>query len=223
MTKNILTKLLARMAPAILFFAPALGSASTISLVPSSTVVTVGDTFTVDLIASDLQLGGYDVTFGYNPLLGGIDLDHIDFDVHLGGPANSFAAWIATLDTLELTEVSFLTSPADLMALQGDPCFALAHIPVTALIPGVLSLDFTPSPFFGATDYSGAPIEGVNYVGASITILPAAEPPASEAPEPHPAVLILTGVCLVAAARLGRRMQNRKVAAQCRVLVAGRR
>ena len=94
---------------------------------------------------------------------------------------------------------------------------------MTALIPGVLSLDFISSPFFGGTDYLGAPIEGITYLGASITILPATEPPPSETPEPHSAILILTGVCLVTAARLGRRVQRRKIAAHCRVVATDRR
>jgi hypothetical protein len=207
MTKNTIINLFARMAPAaILLFAPALASADTIRLVPSSTTVTVGDVFNVDLIAASLQLGGYDVTFSYDPLLAWINLDQVTFDSHLGGADNSFPFWFAGLDTLELTEVSFLTSAPDLAALQSDPSYPLAHIGMKALLPGTLTLDFVSSPFTGGTDYSGLPIDGVTYEGASVTILAAEPPPpTSPVPEPDSVVLLLTGIGLLALARLVQR------------------
>ncbi len=212
MTKTITPYLLlTRVAQAaILLFAPALASASSFVLIPSRTTVTAGDSFTVDLFASDLQLGGFDVTFGYNPLLGQIDLDNLAFDTYLGGPDNSFAFWFADLDTLETAELSFVTSADELAALQSLENYPLVHIPFQALQPGTLVLDFVASPFSGGTDYAGLPIGGVTYQGTSITILaPAApppdDPPPSGVPEPGPAVLVLTGAGLVGISRLIRR------------------
>ena len=214
MKKSTLHNLFARTAPvAILLFASALASADTILLVLSSTTITVGDTFTLDLIASNLQLGGYDVTFHYNPLLASIDNSQVLFDTHLGAPDNSFSMTFADLDTLELAEVSFLTSAADLAALQTDSSYPLAHIPVKALLPGTLSLDFASTPFTSVTDYAGVPVSSVTYESAVVTILDATQPPLpptpTETPEPGSVVLLVTGVALMAGGRLGSRRRSR--------------
>jgi len=206
MKLNALYNLFARMARAavlsvavptvIMFVGPAVSSAAMIRLVPSSTFVMVDEIFSLDLIATDIGLGGYDVTFSYSPLLALIDESLVTFDTHLGGPANSFPLLFAGLDTLELAEVSFLTSPADLAALQSDPSYPLAHILVRALSPGTLVFDFVPTPFTIASDYLGTSIEGVIYQGASVTVN-VADPPPSSVPEPDSWIMLLTGLCLM--------------------------
>jgi hypothetical protein len=197
------------MAPAaILFLAPALVQASTISLVPSSTTVAVGDVFELDLNALGLPLGAYDVTFSYNPLLAGIDPNLVTFDTHLGGPDNSLQFATGGLDTLELTEVSFLTNPADLQALQTDGSYPLSHIQVTALAPGTVSFDFVPTMFTEASDYNGNSISGVTYLGATVTIQAPTgppPPPPADAPEPGAPVMLLSGLVLVGLGLVRRR------------------
>ncbi len=206
--KNNVCNLFLRMAPAaILLLTPALASADAIILLPSSPTVAVGDVFQLNLFAASLPLGAYDVTFSYNPLLASIDPSLVNFDIHLGAPDNSFQSVIPTLDTLELAEVSFLTSAADLAALQSDPTYRLAVIPVKALQPGIVSFDFVSTPFTAASDYTGALLDGVSYQGASVTIQevtsePPPPPPAADAPESGSALLLFSGLALLAAARL---------------------
>src|SRR5207237_1630114 len=119
MKNYTLHKSIARMAAAvILLLTPGAGSASNLYLAPSSPTVMEGDLFQLDLFASGVGLGAYDVTFSYNPLLASIDPSLITFDTHLGAPDNSFAFVFADLDTLELGEVSFLTNATDLAAMQ---------------------------------------------------------------------------------------------------------
>lgn len=208
MTKNNLQKLLSRMAPAaILLLMPVLGSAGTISLVPSKLTLTEGEGFQLDLIATDLHPGAYDVTFSYNPLLVGIDESLVTFDSHLGAPDNAFQFIFPDLDSLELGEVSFLTNATDLDALQADPSFPLAHIPVKALLPGIATFNFVTTAFTGVGDYAGNPVTDVTYQDASVTIASAACPPpaASEVPEAGTVFLTVSGLLLVFTGRLRRR------------------
>jgi len=203
------------MAPAaILMLAPKLTlAAPTISLIPSSTTVKIGEVFQLDVFAKDLDVGAYDVTFQYNPLNASIDQNQVTFDNFLGGPLNSFQSLFAGLDTLELAEVSFLTSPDDLNTLQAGRYFPLAHIQVKPLAAGTLSFDFTPTDFTLISDYVGNPIAGVAYQGASVFVMPPDDNPppppppggGSEVPEPSGVVLLLSGVGFIAVGRLWRR------------------
>jgi len=209
MKKNTLCKLLTRMAQAaILLLTPTLMRADSISLVASSPTVTVGGTFQLDVIATNLQLGGYDVMFSYNPLLGLIDSNLIAFDSFLGGPSDSFALAFAGLDNIELAEVSFLTNAADLAALQTGASYPLAHIQVKALAAGTLTFGFVSTPFTVASGYSGEPIDGVTYHGTSVVIQAPNEPtppPTESVPEPGTALFLMLGVGFIVAARLLRK------------------
>src|SRR5215510_3964639 len=146
MTKRLL---LGMAGAAILAFSPGAAAAGIISLVPSHSTVTAGDIFQVDLIATDLQIGGYDLILGYNPLLGLIEESGVLFDSSLGGPDDSFTFLFPGLDSLELGEVSLLTSPADLAARQSSLSFPLAHLTVTALSAGTLNFDFVSALYTG--------------------------------------------------------------------------
>ncbi|HEY1341640.1 MAG TPA: cohesin domain-containing protein [Bryobacteraceae bacterium] len=187
---------------AILLLAPATLQGSSIGLQPSTTVATVGDIFSLDLMADGLAPGAYDLTVAYNPLLVSIDPALVTFDAHLGGSANSFAFVNVDLDTFEVGEVSFLTDPADLAALQTSSSFPLAHIQVKTLQAGTAAFDFRSMPFMEVSDYSGASISGVAFEAASVLIRDPEAPPATVAPEPSSLFLIVTGVFLVIMPRM---------------------
>jgi hypothetical protein len=173
--------------------------------------VTQGDIFQLDLVATNVQLGAYDLTFQYNPLLVLIDPDLVMFDTHLGGPDGSFTFAIGGLDTLETVEVSFLTSATDLAALQTGASYPLAHIQVKALAPGTAVFDFVTTPYTDVSNYSGTQLTGLAYQAASVTILAAAEPPppppSGEVPEPSSTILLVSGAGFVLVSRL-RRMRT---------------
>jgi hypothetical protein len=192
----------------ILLFTSHLGQADIVLLTPSAPVVTQGCTFDLDLSALGIGLGAYDVTIAYNPLLAAIDDTLVSFDTHLGGPSDSLAFTSSGLDTLELVEVSFLTDPVDLSALQPGTGYALAHIAVRALQPGVASFDFVATPSSVASDYAGVPIEGVAFEGTSVRIESAAGPPPSAVPEPVSASLLLTVLGGLGLAKYGRAARN---------------
>ena len=202
MKNNTLCELFSWMAlAAILRLAPAPMRASSIGLQPSTADAAVGDIFSLDLIVDSLAVGAYDLTLAYDPLLVSIDPALVTFDTHLGGSANSFAFVNAGLDTLELGEVSFLTNPADLSALQTSSSFPVAHIQVEALHAGTAAFDFVTMPFTEVSDYSGTSINGVVYVSASVRIHDREDPPPAIAPEPSSLFLIVSGVFLVLVAR----------------------
>lgn len=191
-------KRLVKFAPAaVLLMMPALASAD-IGLQPSNTTVQVGDTFELDVVITGLQLGAYDLFFQYNPLLVSIDLSQVTFDSHLGGPANSFSVAGGGLDTVELTEVSFLTDPAELAALQSGSSYVVAHVVAKALAAGTASFGFTTSGNV-ASDYNGADIAGISYVGSSVSIGSSTPtgPPTSAVPEPSTLLLLAPGVAVL--------------------------
>ena len=207
------TQYLLRMAcTAILAFLPGAAKAGTISLAPSQTTVTVGDVFQVHVIASDLQLGGYDLILSYNPLLAAIFETDLTFDSRLGGPTDSFTFLFPGLDTLEFGEVSLLTSESDLAALQNQPSFPLAHISVKALTPGLLMLDFVSTSYTGATNYSGAPVGDITYQAAAVSVVdpPPQDFPPVHIPEPTTAPLMAIAVVLLPAIRVWRHRRSQK-------------
>jgi hypothetical protein len=208
MKSNIARTVSIRMAAlAILLLAPAVMHAASISLQASANVVTVGDLFVVDVMANELGLGAYDVTFQYSPLLVFIDSALVTFDTHLGAPDNSFAFTNQTLDTIEVAEVSFFTTASDLAALQTAPSYPLAHIQVKATQAGTAAFNFITTPYTAVSDYAGNETTGVAYQGISVLIqnapdLPPAPPETGAAPEGSSAVLCLFGLALVTLSRV---------------------
>jgi hypothetical protein len=203
MKNNTIRTLSIRMAAtAILLLAPASMRAASISLEPSSTVVSVGNVFTIDVMANNLGLGAYDVTFSYSPLIVFVDTAQVTFDSHLGAPDNSFQFVDQTLDTIEVAEVSFFTRSADLAALQTGVSFPLAHIQVKALQPGTAPFNFVSTPYTAVSDYSGTAIDGLAYQATSVLIQ---EPVAStDTPEPAAPILIVSALCVLTSGRFRR-------------------
>jgi hypothetical protein len=191
MKKRTLFIFVARMAPvAILLLTTRPAQADIVSLTPSAAVVTEGDTFDLDLTAVGIGLGAYDLTISYDPLLVAVDEALVTFDTHLGGPLNSLTFTSAGLDTLELGEVSFLTDPADLAALQPGTGYALAHISVRALQAGIASFYFLATPYTVTSDYAGVDVAGVVFQGTSVEIDSPMDIPS--VPEPLSGILLLT-------------------------------
>lgn len=164
---------------AILAGSAKVSSASTIALVPSSAEVNVGAAFTVDVVAQDVNLGGFDFTLGFTPLLASFNM--AEFGPYLGAPM-SFQAADAQIDTIMLDELSFEDSTV-LAGLQGDQ-FTLATLHFTALSAGTATFDIQSS---FLTDLDGNTI-AADTLGTVVQVRDINPPPAST---PEPATLSL--------------------------------
>lgn len=205
MIKNTLNTWIRRTAlAAVLLSIPTLARAATIELIPSDTIVNVGDVFDIDLVAIAIQLGAYDFLIAYNPLLVSIDPALVAFDTHLGGPDASLPSVTPGLDSLELAEVSFLTNASVLAALQSGPSYPLAHVKAKVLKAGTITFEFVSTPFTSATDYNGVPIGGVVYAGTSVMATGSIPPDPPTVPEPSSGALLSAGLGLLVASRLRR-------------------
>jgi len=169
---------------AILAGSVMVSSASTIALVPSSAEVNVGSAFTVDVVAQDMNLGGFDFTLGCTPLLASFNM--ADFGPYLGAPI-SFQAADAQIDTITLNELSFEDSTV-LARLQGAAGagnqFTPATLHFTALSVGAATFDIE-SIFL--TDLEGNTITA-DSLNAVVQVKDGNPPPAST---PEPATLSL--------------------------------
>jgi hypothetical protein len=110
----------------------------------------------VDIVASNINLGGYQLNLGFDPLAA--SLDSITFDQALGAPF-SFTLSSQAIDSVEMDEVSF-ADEATLLALQGDAAagnqFSLIHLTFTATQAGTANFTFNPAVL---TDPAGNPID----------------------------------------------------------------
>ncbi len=113
-------------------------SADTITLQPSHADYVVGSTVVLDIIASDINVGSFDLTVSFDPLL--LWADPVVFDTFLGAPLSSQESSFG-VGSLELAETSFL-DPDILIALQ-QGYFRLAHLEFQALMPGVTTVSFS--------------------------------------------------------------------------------
>ena len=167
---------------AILAGSVMVSSASTIALVPSSAEVNVGSAFTVDVVAQDMNLGGFDFTLGCTPLLASFNM--ADFGPYLGAPI-SFQAADAQIDTITLNELSFEDSTV-LARLQGAAGagnqFTPATLHFTALSAGAATFDIESS---FLTDLEGNTITA-DSLNAVVQVKDGNPPPAST---PEPATL----------------------------------
>lgn len=163
---------------------------ASIALVPSSPAVSAGSAFTVDIVAKDMNLGGFDFTLAFRPLLA--SFDGADFGPYLGAP-NSFQAADPQIDTITLDELSFEGIPV-LTGLQGPAGagnqFRLATLHFTALTAGAAAFDIQSS---FLTDLVGNTI--TTDVTGTVVNVTAAEPPPTPTPEP---ALLAPGIALLA-------------------------
>src|SRR5512138_3753574 len=156
-------------ATAALLFSAIPANAATIFLTPSAANVTVGSNFTVDVMAEDVNLGGFDLVVIFKPLLS--SYVSTQFGSALGNPDNdTFYQATANLDVLSISQVSFITDAATLDALQGalPNVFKLATLTFKADAAGTATFNFDLAAS-GLTDYVGRPLPA-EFVGTSVTI-----------------------------------------------------
>jgi hypothetical protein len=186
MTSNII-RLISRMALPAILFGCGVSAKADIFLSTATPSVTVGSSFEVDIIASNINLGGYQLNLGFDPLL--VTLDSIVFDGFLGSPL-SFTSSQQGIDSLEIDEVSF-ADEATLLALQGDAAagnqFLVARLTFTATQAGTAAFAFNSAVL---TDQAANALDA-DLRGISISI--SSETPT---PAPEPAAWALLGACL---------------------------
>lgn len=180
--------LLGMAATAILLLSAIPARAGAIRMVPSNGNVFVGTPFDLEIVAENLNLGGFDFIVGFNAGLVGVN--GADPDVLLGDTALFEAFFNASfgLDTVQVSEVSLLP-PAELLSFQGSSAsnaFRLARFTMQANAPGVA--EFTFSQMF-LTDMEANQVEA-ELIPAQVILAaleeptPEPEPPGSETPEP---------------------------------------
>jgi hypothetical protein len=202
----MLRQLFPTMATAAIVLLCTIGArADTVRLVPSSTEVTPGSTFELNVIAENMNAGGFDFVLGFSPLL--VGLSDAGPDVFLGDTLafEAFFGLVYGLDTVQISEVSLL-EPGALQALQGDSSgnlFRLAKLTFQANAPGLAQFAFTQ---ISLTDPQANPISAAS-VGTSVLIREGTESPV---PVPEPA----TWTLLLAAGSMlwfgGRRRQAKR-------------
>lgn len=162
--------------------------AQSLSVVPSSTTVGTGDTFTVDLRVSGLDgptaIGTYDIDLMFDPAVikvfgvsFGSGLDVLDL-------GSLFALSSSGFGSLNLYELSF-DLPDDLALLQPDS-FTLATLTFKALGEGLSGLDVSVN---AIGDAFGDPV-AFELAPSSVTVVP----------EPVTYAMLLAGLGLVGAA-----------------------
>ena len=192
--KNTINNFVIRMAFVAILAGSAVASASTIALLPSSTEVNVGSAFTVDVVAKDVNLGGFDFTLGFTPLLASFNL--ADFGPYLGAPM-SFQMADAQIDTITLDELSFEDSTV-LAGLQGAAGagnqFTLATLHFTALSAGAATFDIQSS---FLTDLDGNTITA-DTLGTVLQVKDGTPVPPASTPEPATLSLAAFGATFLA-------------------------
>lgn len=170
-----------------------------LDVLPSSTTVTAGNSFNVDIVVSGLHdsdpyeiVSAYDIFVGFDSTI--IDIAGVSFSSWLndGIPGLSISGTnTSTPGQVEVWEVSFLPD-AYLDTLQPDT-IVLATLTFDALAEGVSSLNFLPhpNPNFGFQDVKGrgAQVLQLAATGGRVTV---------NAPSPIPApstiLLLLAGL-----------------------------
>lgn len=160
--------------------------AALITLTPSSNLITLGDSFTVDVTVSDLapgeELALFDIDTTFDPAV--VDLTSVAFGSALGGPLDSLQ-----LDFLpNVFENSFLSELA-LQGLQGAP-FTIFTLSFDTLATSAASVISASVNNLGFLDFIGNEID-VSVESTTVAII---EPPVS-IPETGTLFLLLTGLC----------------------------
>lgn len=151
-------------------------TATTLSLDPVSTTVSVGADFEVAVVISGLgngvapSLGAYDLTIGFDPSVlafGTVSFGDPTWGDVLGPVLGSItgSALDASGGTVNLFGVS-LDSPAEVDALQPDQ-FILATLRFTGAADGISPLDLN---VHDLGDAGGAPLPDLAPWGASVTV-----------------------------------------------------
>jgi hypothetical protein len=171
-----------------LYAVPALGIS--LDVIPSSTTVMPGDSFSIDVVVSDLGLevvSAFDLDLSYDPTI--VDATGVTFGTYLGDPAlfEAFTAAVLSPGLVDFAEVSLL-SDAQLLALQtGMDPFSLATISFDALALGT-----SPLTFSGDVDVKGLLALRLDVeVGDGVV---------NVVPEPHAFVAFLVGALVVGGA-----------------------
>ena len=191
----MLRRMFSRMAGVAVLFLWTIGArGDMISIVPASTDVTLGSSINLDIVAQDVNLGGYQLVLKFAPTL--VTFTNASPDQFLGdASSDSFFTSALGLDTVEIVEVSFL-SPAALVALQGispGNSFRLATITFQASAVGLAEFTFDQTDL---SDLFGSPVNA-EFFGASVTIREEQTPP-PPVTIPEPATwTLLAGVVLI--------------------------
>jgi hypothetical protein len=190
---KLLNRVLFRMALCAILPAT-LATAASISLVPATPTASVGDDVVLNLVADDIELGGYSLLVGFSPTA-------TSFISRVYGHAlnDPFlqATGAAGLDTVEVSELSFEDASV-LGPLQVSP-FLLAILTFRADAAGTALFSLTRANLSQGdlTDYVGNPLSNVVLSGASVAIGQSTPPPTG-IPEPGTAALALAGVLGIA-------------------------
>lgn len=166
----------------------------------SSSSVTAGQQFTLDVIVSGLDtgqaLGGFDLDLVFNPAL--LSPDHVLFGDRLGVvDVDQFTSAVLSPGRTDFAAVS-LASEVTLLGLQSGP-FTLAQLVFDAVGPGTAAIDFDAltAPGLLLSDQFGNAIAVTASSGAEIRIAPS-----GSVPEPATILLFIPGL-LTAAWRRG--------------------
>jgi len=171
----------------------------TLTLDPSSVVLTAGQTLTVDVIVDGLEddgeiaLESFDLDLSFDNTR--LSFDSLSFGTSLGDPNNGAETFLTgpgnpnVNSVVEMGEFSFL-SEAALLALQSAP-FVLATIEFTALEnPGVALLEFI--------NLSGSSLGGLGGAALGDDLATPSALNVTIVPEPAAAVLLLSALGLLA-------------------------
>jgi len=154
---------------------PPLAGATSLQLLPATSVVGVGDSVAIQIAISGLgaqgsapSVGAFEVAVGYDPSL--LGFEGASFGSLLGDPSNlaeTITDVNATASLADLAEVSLL-SPAALDALQPDG-FVLATLTFQSLALGASSLDLAN---VVVSDAFGKPLAIASLSGAEVSAVP---------------------------------------------------
>ncbi len=176
---------------------PLSASADTISLEPSTQDSVVGSTVFLDIMASGLQLGSFDLTISFDPLL--LSATGVEFDTFLGSP-DSIQTSSLGFSSVNLAEISLVTDPAALIAIQPGT-FRLAQLEFEALLPGVTTVSFSD----GLVADPYATVLSPDLSSAMVTI---ASANGGAVPEPVGGLSYLVGLLVVGSMAIRRRERS---------------